>query len=176
MKKNTPQRGFTLVELAIVLAIIGIVIAGIWAAAATVSRRNREAKATQYLLQIVQNVRSLYAKQQDNTDLTIQNLITAGAIPSEMVTSPTTAVTPWDTAVTVDTASGPTVFTIVFARVPVASCIALLSKTATSTYMDIGLVEAGTGEGAIPFPPTQDDIIYHCSADNTISWTYNLRN
>lgn len=66
---NTPQKtnslkvGFTLTEMAIVLSVIGGVVATIWAVAADVSMNNHVSMAHKQLTAIVGNVRVLYAEQ-----------------------------------------------------------------------------------------------------------------
>lgn len=57
------QKGFTLIEIAIVLTIVGLVIGGIWLAASTVLNNNRKSEATRQIIQIVQNVKNLFANQ-----------------------------------------------------------------------------------------------------------------
>lgn len=55
------QRGFSLTEMAIVLGIVGVVIGGIWAAAAMVSRNRLIQQQKQDLTTIVEGMRTLYA-------------------------------------------------------------------------------------------------------------------
>src|ERR1700733_12022724 len=55
------KRGFTLTEIAIVLGIIGLILGAIWVAAAAVYTNMRTSKTTTELLDIVQNVRAMYA-------------------------------------------------------------------------------------------------------------------
>lgn len=177
--RRSSQRGFTLVELAIVLAIIGLVIAGIWTAAASVARRNRESKASQYLLEIVQNVRNLYAGQSSATGLTLANAITAGAIPADM-RSGTGAVNPWNGAIDVATSTTSTsAFDVVYNNVPIASCIGLLTTTSVNS-MEIGLIGLKTTGGTItlPGPATVATASTACGSGPTtsITWTYNVRN
>ena len=47
------RRGFNLIEAAIVLGVVGLVIGGIWVAAAAVQQNLREADASKGLIQIV---------------------------------------------------------------------------------------------------------------------------
>lgn len=64
--KKLNQRGFTLIEIAIVLTIVGLVIGGIWLAASTVLNNNRIAEASRQVLQIVQNTKNLFTTQTGN--------------------------------------------------------------------------------------------------------------
>lgn len=58
MKAST-RTGFNLIEAAIVLAIVGLVIGGIWVAAAQISFHNRMNNLHQGMLQVVQNMTAI---------------------------------------------------------------------------------------------------------------------
>lgn len=173
LKHRNAYKGFTLVELAIVLAVMGLIIAGIWAAAATVSRKNKEVKASQQLLEIVKNVRDLYAGRPDATGITTESMIFSGAIPTEMQKSATQAVNPWggDVLVEVSTAQR---FYISYFGVPKSSCITLLMTTTTNAS-EIGLVNTS---GGLPFPVDMTRATTACNVAATMGmrWDFNLRN
>ena len=82
------QKGFNLVEAAIVLGIVGLVIGGIWVAASSVYENNRTQRASQQLITIVQQVRKLSSNAGDlvtsSADVT-SSLVTAGVFPADMV-------------------------------------------------------------------------------------------
>lgn len=78
------QRGFNLIEAAIVLTIIGLVIGGIWLAASTVMNNMRKGELAEQTLQVVQNLRNLYANQQTTDGLTTVNANNAGIFPPSM--------------------------------------------------------------------------------------------
>jgi prepilin-type N-terminal cleavage/methylation domain-containing protein len=60
-RRKKEERGFTLTEIAIVLGIIGLILGAIWVAAAAVYTNMRTSKTTTELLDIVQNMRAMYA-------------------------------------------------------------------------------------------------------------------
>lgn len=57
---KTARCGFTLTEMAIVLAVAGIVLSGLWAAAVSVWRNHQRAHTLQEVFLLVQNVRDYY--------------------------------------------------------------------------------------------------------------------
>lgn len=64
MRSSHSRRGLTLTEAAIVLAIAGIVLGSLWAAASAVYQRHQIKKATGQLQTIVSNMRALYGNRQ----------------------------------------------------------------------------------------------------------------
>ncbi len=84
------QTGFTLTEIAIVLAIVGIILGTIWAATAMVYENNRSQRAVDGVLTIVSNWRTLLANQPmdyaDSTNLN-QFSINNNLVPAEMITT-----------------------------------------------------------------------------------------
>lgn len=78
--KNARSRGFNLVEAAIVLGVIGLVIGGIWTAAASVSFNNNINRTLEMTGFIISNVRTLYPRH-NPTGMTLftGNLLTTVA-------------------------------------------------------------------------------------------------
>ncbi len=64
-QKARAMRGFTLTEAAIVLGIVGLILGGVWVAAASVYTNLRISRASEQLLSVVQGVRALYATSSD---------------------------------------------------------------------------------------------------------------
>ena len=99
------RRGYTLTEVAIVLGVIGVVIAAIWTAAAVVNEKTRLSQALNQTNIVAQNMSSLMQggygviDPGDQTDITAA-MITSGVIPQWAVTpgSVTTGQSPWDQA------------------------------------------------------------------------------
>lgn len=79
------KRGFTLTEIAIVLGIIGLILGAIWVAASAVYNNIRVSHANTQILQLAQGIRSLYSTSSTTTGLTVDNLICAKAVPSDMI-------------------------------------------------------------------------------------------
>src|ERR1700722_12873780 len=58
--RNGPTAGFTLIEIAIVLTIIGLILAEIWGAATQVYVNKKIADVEQNILTMTQSVRTMY--------------------------------------------------------------------------------------------------------------------
>ena len=181
-KLNKRQRGFNLIEAAIVLGVVGLVIGGIWVAAAAVQSNLRESDASKGLLQIVQNVRNLYYGQSPTTTTTTDittALISANAIPGDFIISTSSARNPFNGAVTVSLTGNPNdTIAVSFAGVPKDSCIELTSKN-TSLSTGIGLSQIVIDDGSpvtvssFPYLPTV--AATDCGTTNTITWSFGLR-
>lgn len=91
------RRGFTLMELAIVLAIMGAVTGGIWVASAAAYQHYKVSRALEQLQQIVENVRTHYnaASRLPNQNYTVftQTMAQADVFPAEIKLSPNVAPT-----------------------------------------------------------------------------------
>lgn len=86
---NRPN-AFSLIEAAIVLAVIGLVIGGIWTATDTVRLRNKTARTVENILTIVSKTRSLFPlTEYPSTDASANGItnagIAAGVIPKDWV-------------------------------------------------------------------------------------------
>lgn len=55
------ERAFTLTEIAIMLSVVGLVLAGLWAAGSTVWKNYQADKALQQVTTVVQNIREYYS-------------------------------------------------------------------------------------------------------------------
>ena len=90
IKNPASNRGFTLTEVAIVLAICGIVMGAIWAAANTVRTKHRTETGINHVWQIVNGVRDIYKGHPfaaADTDVTA--VVTGqGVITADMVENP----------------------------------------------------------------------------------------
>ncbi len=148
-RKPREKRGFTLVEASIVLAIASLVLGGIWVAASSVSSNQKVNKAYTQIVQIVQNIRDLYAAQ-PSLDATlnfadqITQLIERGAIPKDMVSGASDADSPWGKNVRVLATTDGNAFTVFYRGVPQDACINLVTRIAAPGH------DGGLGLGGLP--------------------------
>jgi len=177
------RKGFSLIEAAIVLGIVGLVIGGIWVAASAVQTNLRESTASQGVLQIVQNVRNLYYGQSLTATADIDaDLVSAGAIPGDLLQG-TNPRNPWNGAIDIDIVGASfDQFSVAFPSVPRDSCVELISRN-TNLSTGIGLVSIAVDDGtpttilaaAMPITPTTAVTTCGNASSNTITWTFNLR-
>lgn len=177
------KRGFNLIEAAIVLGVVGLVIGGIWVAAAAVQQNLRNSDASKALIQIIQNTRNLYYGQAPTATATITtDLIAANAIPTDFVTNSTTTRNPWNGTVAVRIAGASyDKIEIDYTAVPKDSCIQLTSRN-TNITSGIGLTQmvidattGGTDTTVTSFPYLPTAASTNCGTTNTITWQFGLR-
>ena len=89
---NSKNKGFNLIEAAIVLGVVGLVIGGIWAVASTVHENLKISETSSALIQMVQNARRIYGYNNfpvangTSTDVT-SSAIFSNVIPSTFISS-----------------------------------------------------------------------------------------
>jgi major structural subunit of bundle-forming pilus len=181
--RKTSRRGFNLIEAAIVLGVIGLVIGGIWVAAAAVQANLRKSDASKGLIQIIQNTRNLYYGQSPTgtTDVTVTTeLINARAIPGDFI-SGTTARNPFNGAVTVVIDPANAEIDVSYAAVPRDACIDLTSKN-TNISSGMGLTRliidatgGGTDTTITTFPYLPTAAATNCGDSNLVTWSFGLR-
>lgn len=180
--RKNDQSGFSLIESAIVLAVMGLVIGGIWVAAAAVQSNWREQSAQTQLLQIVANVRELYQSQRTmGSTVDMKSLITASVFPAEMVASDNTAQNPWNGDVAIAQANSGKEFTVTSQNVPDQACINLITRN-IETAADYGLTALTAGSTKWDTPAKLQAVDPATAAgacsnqtSNTLVWQYNLR-
>ena len=174
------RRGFTLIEMAIVLSIAGIIMAGIWAAGSAAHRSHNVNRTIDQLRGIVENIRGRYSANAilpaENYTVFTQTLAQADVFPAETKLSPATAppacatcyfANPWSAGdagalcgggaicVSAINAFAPSVARyscrIILRNLPGDACIAVASQL-SAIWDDIGLVAMGidTADNNVP--------------------------
>ncbi|MDR3450718.1 MAG: type II secretion system protein [Alphaproteobacteria bacterium] len=127
MRRN---RGFTLVELALVMGVIGAVISAIWWSSTSTREAQRQNDAVSELQTVSQGVIALMQGQTFKAPFgnITSTMITAQAIPSIYIDkqTPTTADHPWSTGNFTVTSISARVFRVAFTNVSQSGCLALL--------------------------------------------------
>lgn len=173
------RRGFNLVEAAIVLGVVGLVIGGIWVAAATVQANMRKSDASKALVLILQNVRTLYAGQSPPVADITTTMINANLVPSNMIQG-TLIKNPWGGNITVLLLASAGVIAdqigVMYDNIPRDACIELSSKNtnlASSTGLSYMLINNSTTTvTVVTFPYLPTTAATDCQSNNTIFWGY----
>lgn len=79
--KTPRRRAFSLIEAAIVLAIIGLVVSGIWIASSTVSENRRYSHFSEQVILTIQNIRAMYRNTPVNSDVWLTDFANNGVDP-----------------------------------------------------------------------------------------------
>ncbi len=98
--RQNKEAGFNLIEAAIVLGIVGLVVAGIWAAASAAYENMRQQSSSRNLLAMAQNIKNFYANsglsQLPAAAITATALIQNGLVPREFIANANTNIVhPW---------------------------------------------------------------------------------
>ena len=128
--RSRKQKGFTLVEVIVVLAIVGVALAGVLVYQSMAENRNRTNNTINAVITMVGNVKSVFAAANSYAAVTSANLVNAGIPMTPFTTSGTTILDPWGNTMVVG-GSGP--FFGFGIRAPDSqTCIALVSSLAQS--------------------------------------------
>jgi prepilin-type N-terminal cleavage/methylation domain-containing protein len=183
------RKGFTLVEIAIVLGIFALIMAGIWMVVAVVGENTRSYEASRQLQAMVQGIRQIEQRITGYTPTSIGNAITdrldsQGAFPPEMrmQASVTNNLNhPWagdGNAVHVF-ARSPSEFGIQFTKLPKKACITLATKMSGSELSGLQSLNVnGNVTNITNLPLTLISATSRCTQNdstNTIEWRFNLR-
>lgn len=158
-RRLVSQKGFNLIEAAIVLGIVGLIVGGIWAAASSAYNNMRLQSATSQVLVIAQNARNMFANNPSDTEaLTNAASINLGLVPTNMVVNVSGANvvrSPWGSPVDVTRSAGDRFITIVYNDLPQASCTGLLTRLAgTGSNSGIRTIAAGAAGNVYVADPT----------------------
>lgn len=191
---NAGRPGYTLTEMSIVLAVAGLIMAGIWGIASVVREKIRREQAIDQIITVVQKTREYYlgrgdiAGAGDATDA----LIRVNVIPQEMVSNRSVpppplfmAQNPWFGAFTVDdnVAGDPPggarwqSFRITTQNLDYGQCVEVVTRV-TGPSGPSGLMGNGTSMNgtATPVPVTTDYALANCQpAGNVLTFAFRLR-
>jgi len=171
------QRGATLIEIATVLAIVALVIAGVLAIYTNAETSRKTSEALGQVANIQQAVRSLYGGQATFTGLNASALISSNHVPQKMVAG-TTLRHAFNGPITIAPANPGGVtdggFQVSFGQVPREACIKFLTSDLGRAVFSVGTgtaVKSLDGSNPPPFNPTEATTA--CSANlNTVTWVF----
>lgn len=182
------ESGYNLIEISIVLAIVGIVVASIWVVASNVSENARQYKFGQQQQLIVQNIRQIYQRSSAFVGLSnvTATLDQQAAFPKEMrYNHPSSDAAadgilnhPWSTlstgTVTVFKRSA-TQFGIRYARIPKTACANISAKFSGPETGTQELVI--NGNSITTFPVSMGTALTNCtsSTNNILEWRFGIR-
>jgi hypothetical protein len=150
------RAGFNLIEAAIVLGVLGLLVGGIWSAAAAAYENMRHHNAAKQLLALVQGIHGFYAQNpSDHVHENITQLHSLGLLPSDMLVDTNGAKTlrhPWGGSVTLsDTtdAYGIASFKVTFEDMNSDVCRNFLTRAIiVARGSGLLLVDSGAGDPA----------------------------
>jgi len=130
-----PCLAFSLIEAAIVLALVGVVLGGIWVAASSTSENRKIARFSEQMLVTIQNIRAAYRAVNVSSDVWltdfanngVDQIANMGFAPADML-SGTRLVDPWGNQVVVMLPANPTQadqIIVNFTNLTVARCMVL---------------------------------------------------
>lgn len=149
------QKGFSLTEMLIVVAVLAVLVAGIVAATGDVFTGDKTQRFARDLSKLSMDIKTLYNKSPDYGTLTNQVAEDAGVVPKDMLTGAAGAHQgPWGGAITIQPATVTAAndhMEIIVAGIPQAACAKLVATTAEGfSWMDLnGTVEKATPNAVI---------------------------
>lgn len=173
-RKTRARRGFNLIEAAIVLGVVGLVIGGIWVAAAAVSENMKVNDTLNGVATTANNVQRLISFADAtvmNEDIT-PDVIDTGIFPTDWVANGSIT-HPFNGAVTFKNLHDS--FVVRLWDIPKSACIKITSKLSSlgsgSTLLAIYFDPANMGTSNFPITPAQTAI--DCADGlNTLHFVY----
>lgn len=176
MMKNS-KKGFNLIEIAIVLAVVGLVIGGIYVAAASVTDNQRKQKAQSQLLTIVQNMRNTYSNQPFSATPAVADLQAARVVPADISVSGNNMSGAYGSIAIARVTDD--VFSLTLGNVTEGGCIDFLTKNfgTASQINQIGLDNITVGATVFneASPGTIASANTACNATNTMVFNFRVR-
>lgn len=188
-KKPPIIRGFSLIESAIVLAVVGLVIGGIWVAAASVSENWKVEETIQGIFSTVKNIQRNVSINDGLTiggggvDIT-NSIIAMGGFPADWVQNGQIK-TPLNGSIRVQNYAGgnDSRFDFVVTGVPRSSCIKLAVRITTlaaqvqsqgiGSYKDtLGYIYVNASLNTSVFPVTIAQATAACATTNNMYFTF----
>lgn len=163
-RANRKRRGLTLIEAAMVLAILALVIAGVMIFYQNASNNQKLTQAQQQIIAVQQAVNQMYAGQSSKTGLDEADIIES--LPSSQI-SGTTIKNPYNGTISVAAVS--TGFTIASTNVPEDACqrLATVDMGRQTQALNIG----GNANTSLPVAPGTART--QCAGGNkTMTWTF----
>lgn len=189
------RNGFSLIEAAIVLGLIGLVVGGIWAAAASSRASTQANQLQQQTLNLVKGVRDYYAARALPAAGSITTTLAGkGRFPEEMCPANCVSAAASNSPYTVYNAYGgtttatipnvttyPNQFTVTYSSVDEKGCVQL-GMNLSARSAEVGLVSytastGGSGTARTTFPIPLATIQGDCAATgNQILLYFKIRN
>lgn len=126
------QAGFNLIEISIVLAIVGLVVGGIWWAASAAFDNLKQQNLAKGILSSAQNLTSMYSTIPTTTTIdSLTNLINSNVFPTDWLNGPAALKSPYGGAITLAGTVGAT--TMTFAALTRDQCAHIATRIANSS-------------------------------------------
>ena len=179
--------GFTLTEVAIVLGILGIILAAVWLAANAVYSNQRLNKASTQILAIEGKLQTVFQNQNAfDTAATTASYITMGLFPADMVQSATVVQNGWRGAVTIKPVTVGTIagagVEITYDGLPADECTQLiLSLGGIGRQTNLIGIKGGPAGSTYPetttsFPVSAATAAGYCpTTSNAVTFTFSKR-
>ena len=173
------RSAFTLTELAIVLAIVGLLLGGIWAAASAVYANNKVKTAAENTAFVVNNYKSLYGMH--GVDVSVDVTCTGakddffpptmGGKSCSTGTASSYPTDPWGGSVSV-TATAHVGLTVSLSGLPVDACIRYASQLPDTS--DVLAVFINASADLLPMPITPVTAAANCAGGDTVKVQYRV--
>lgn len=175
---TTSRRGLTLIEAAMVLAILALVVAGIMLFYTQANTSRQTTAALGELAAVQQAVRGLYGGQSSYTGITNAALVNTDAMPQRMIATGGTLRHSFNGLVNVtagDAGAGAgSGFQVEFTNVPSDACSRMLTSDLGRGLFSVSAGGQTRSQAATPPPFDPAGAGAACSSNsNTIRWIFN---